>query len=542
MSDPSVLDKWAAEAYFFKAMDYYKKLYIFGEVPWYSLDMNVNSEELFAPRTPRAELVDSIMKCIDFAIEHLPVKATAEKSTGRVNKDMALFLKARICLFEGTFRKYHTSLGLSNTANSFLQAAAEAADEIISSGRYELYKATGRTDHYWNLFRLNQNPQADNNKEAILARAYDGDKLGYGMPRYFNMNRGNASGRYSKGATKGLLEEYLCEDGRPVYTGGTEGNYTVNPLFKGYDGDDWRELDNRDPRLTQTVVRPGEYITIFDRDANQTGEINREKYGLKYPEITYNCPTANQCPTAGPTITGYMFIKHWTPDFKDNGSTTMGKQTALIYRLGEAMLILAEAKAELGTLTNDDLDRTINKLRERAGFDFTKYPDAKLSLQNIPPDPRLDQIYAEKLDYPVSPLLREIRRERRIEMCMEGLRREDLARWKAGKLMEVPLRGMKFTPEKQKLYDGTTVMERVSNAPNAPFKPGKDRLAVQASLNNNVFIDNDGFIIAYPKSPNITNGTLIWEDRFYFWPIPLDQLTLNKNLTQNAGWLDVVRD
>jgi len=528
VNSPDMLDKWAAEAYFFKAMDYFKKLYIFGETPWYTLDMNINSEELYAPRTPRAELVDSIMKCINFAVEHLPINTTAGKSTSRVNKDMALFLKARICLFEGTFRKYHTSLGLTGTANHFLEEAAAAADEIINSGRYELYTApASRTDHYWYLFRLNQNPAADNNREAILARAYDGEKIGHGMSRYYCMNRGNAAGRYSKGATRGLIDEYLCEDGQPIYIGGTEGSYVVNPLFKGYEGDDWRELDNRDPRLTQTVVRPGEYVTIFDRDAGGTGEIDREKHGLKYPEITYNCPTANQTPTAGPCITGYFFIKHWTPALIDNGSTTMARQTATIFRLGEAMLILAEAKAELGTLTNSDLDRTVNKLRERAGFDFAKYPNARLSLQNIPADPRLDKIYAEMLDYPVSPLLREIRRERRIEMVMEGLRREDLVRWRAGKLMEVPLRGMKFTAEKQKLYDGTNT--------------SKEKLAVKATLNSDVFVDNEGFIIGYPRTPNITNGTLRWEDRYYYWPIPLRELELNSNLTQTAGWLDIDR-
>jgi len=295
--------------------------------------------------------------------------------------------------------------------------------------------------------------------------------------------------------------------------------------------------------LTQTVVRPGEYITIYNRDHEETGDISRERWGLKYPEITFNCPGANQAPVAGPTITGYLFIKHWTPAFECNSTLDRGKQTALVYRLGEAMLIYAEAKAELGTITNDDLDRTVNALRERAGFDFAQHPNARLTLQNIPSDPRLDRLYAEKLDYAVSPILREIRRERRVEMAMEGLRRQDLVRWRAGKLMEVPLRGMKFTPEKQVLYNGSTTFLRVDqNDPDKGFQPGRDRWAPQAILNIDVFIDSDGFIIAYPRTPDIANGTLRWEDRFYFWPIPLDQLTLNKNLTQTPGWLDIVRE
>jgi hypothetical protein len=531
--DVNVLDKWAAEAYFFKAWDYYKKLYIFGEVPWYTLDLNVNSEELYAPRTPRAELVDSILWSLNFAVEHIQDSKTA---TGRINRDQANFLKARFCLFEGTFRKYQSAevlAGARGTSNAeaaasatamkqdykrFLEETVKACEAIIASGHYQLFKAKSGNDSYWQLFSFVQEPAADGNTEAIMARVYDGDKYGHGTSRYYIMNRGNAGGRYSKGATKAFIEDYLCLDGRPIYTGGTEGSYVVNPLFKGYDGM-WEELDNRDPRLTQTVEKPGTYLSIFDRDK---ATLSQAENGLKYPEITYNCPTANQCVTLGPTVTGYAIVKHMTTDLVSNGSTAKGRQTALVFRYGEVLLMLAEAKAELGTLTNDDLDRTINMLRERAGFDFTKYPNSRLHLDNVPTDPRLDKIYAEKLNYSVSPILREIRRERRIEMAQEGLRREDLVRWRAGQLMEVPLRGMKFTAEKQALYDGTHTT--------------KAAFAAKAQLNVDVFVDADGFIIGFPRAPRVTDGTLKWEERYYLWPLPLRELELNKNLIQNPGW------
>ena len=84
-------------------------------------------------------------------------------------------------------------------------------------------------------------------------------KLGHDNPRYWGMNNHT---RYCMGAPVCMLEEYLCEDGRPIYIGGSEGNYEVNPLFKGYDGM-WEELDNRDPRLKQTVCKPGEYASQF---------------------------------------------------------------------------------------------------------------------------------------------------------------------------------------------------------------------------------------------------------------------------------------
>jgi hypothetical protein len=229
----------------------------------------------------------------------------------------------------------------------------------------------------------------------------------------------------------------------------------------------------------------------------------------------------------GSTMTGYWFIKHLMFDKTEYDATTSGQQTALIFRYAEVLLMLAEAKAELGTITNADLDRTINALRQSAGFNFTKYPNARLTIENIPNDPRLDKIYAEKLDYPVSPLLREIRRERRVELVMEGLRYQDLMRWKAGNLFTVPLRGMKFTAEKQALYDGTK---------NAPPKT-----AYKATVGVEVRIDDDGFLIVHPFDPNVTNGVLPWNDRRYYWPITYDELMANKNLTQTPGWEDIQR-
>lgn len=206
------------------------------------------------------------------------------------------------------------------------------------------------------------------------------------------------------GATRGLLEEYLCADGRPIYIGGTEGNYQVNPLFKGYGM--WKELDNRDPRLTQTVCKPGEYVTIWGN-----GKVDPAN-GILYPSLSYN--------TSGSTVTGYRFIKHWMGDQQEIDDVTNGTQAAIEFRYGELLLMYAEVEYELnGTLTQDQVDMTINALRKRAGFDFEQYPSARLVVGQEPADPRLDKIYRDKLDYTVSPLLREIRRERRIELAME---------------------------------------------------------------------------------------------------------------------------
>lgn len=496
----ALLNKYAGEAYFFKAWEYYNKVLFFGDVPWITKDLNTNSEELYAGRTPREQVMDSVLMCINKAVEYLPTKSDAE--AGRLNKDMAYFLKARICLFEGTYRKYHKELKLDGT--KFLKECVSACDSLI--GKYSLYDGSGNNSYY-KMFTVKGADAFANNPEVILGRTYIPNLYGTAFQRYWNYN----STRESMGATKGLVDEYLCADGRPIYVDKDNGKSVVNPLFQGYGM--WKELKNRDPRLTQTICAPGEYVTIY------FSGITSPSNGIAYPGISYN--------TSGSTVTGYRIIKHWMGDKEEEDATFNGTQAAIEFRYGELLLIYAEGKYELqGNLSQNDVDITINALRKRAGFDFAKYPTARLIVGQEPKDPRLDSIYKVKLGYTVSPLLREIRRERRVELAFENHRYEDLMRWKAGNLLTVPLRGTKFTSDMQKLYDGTH---------NNRTDGG---VAVKVTLNKDIFVDDDGFIICYPKSPykKTIKGVLPWSDYRYLWPIPAEEIRLNSNLKQNAGW------
>lgn len=518
------LNKYVAEAKFFKAWDYYIKLVALGEVPWLETELYTDSEELHtAKRTPREELVKNIIECLDFAIENLNEN---DNSCGYINKDMARFLKAKFCLFEGTFRKYHNPERAETAPEYFLKLSRDAAKQIMDRGVYELYKHPTAKDSYWQLFVQKKSPEAEGNKETILARVYDGSKLGHDNPRYWGMNNHT---RYSMGATVAMTEEYLCADGRPVYIGGTPGNFVDNPLFKGYDGM-WEELENRDPRLTQTVCKPGEYATIFDYP-NNTYSI--EESGIIYPMLIHTTGGGSPAKNYNSTVTGYRLIKHWMPEKANWEANSKGVQTAHMFRYAELLLIYAEARAELNEITAEDLEKTVDLLRERAGFDFDKYPYARLSKAfregKIAADPRLDAIYTEKLDYAVSPILREIRRERRVEMMLEGMRYEDLVRWKAGKLFTVPVRGIKMTQAKIALYDNR--QGKVN-----PETGIKETAVPKIQIGNDVHIDADGFIIPWPTSATIINGVLPWDDRRYYYPIPLLELQLNPNLTQNPGW------
>ncbi len=483
--------RYAAETKFFKAWDYYEKVLYFGDVPWLTRDLNTDSEELYGARDSREVVMDSVLACLNDAVAYLPEPDDAD---GRINKDQANFLKARICLFEGTFRKYHSELGLASSANEFLEECVTACEALMEMGRYSLFN-DGSDNPYWQLFAESD---VSSNPEVLLAREYNYTDAGVGHAamRYYHQN--NGGNYFALGATRDLVDEYLCIDGNPIYTGGSEGNYIQNENFEGYG--EWTELNNRDPRLRQTIMKPGEYVSIF---SNTDGTMDISN-GIIYPTLTYSNNNA--------VVTGYRVIKKWIANKEEMvDKTTNGIQPCIVFRYAEVLLNYAEAKCELGTIAQSDIDNTINALRERVGF------TAYLTIGQEPDDPRLEEKFSKYLDYSVSALLREIRRERRVEMMLDDLRYQDLMRWKAGNFLTEPLRGMNFE-----------AVEDLYSTNNA-----------QATVDKDVFVDDEGFLIAYPKSSVISNGTLPWSDYRYYWPIPIEELTLNPNLTQNDGWTGV---
>ncbi|WP_346239190.1 RagB/SusD family nutrient uptake outer membrane protein [Niabella insulamsoli] len=452
---------YLAEVYFFKAMDYFEKVKLFGDVPWINKELNTNSPELLAPRTPRAVVMDSVMTILDKAIEWLPAKGAQQ--SGRINRNVALHLKAQIGLHEGTFRKYHGLTG----GEAFLKAAANACERLMGEG-YSLYKYPGVSDPYNQIFA--QYSYA-NNPEIILWYQYSADlQLGAAFSRYFTQNL-----RHQSGFSRNLVDEYLCIDGKPIST---------SPLFNlANRGLITKEFENRDPRLSQTIAQYGTYQLA---SSGIMGSNNAPKPNI--PGLS-----GNKCPT------GYRMAKWFINDPADWNRVTNGMQAVPVYRYAETLLIYAEAKAELNECTQQVLDQTINAIRSRVDM-------PPLTLADIPADPELDAAYATYCDYTPSPLLREIRRERRIEMAAEDVRWDDLMRWKAGKFLNIPVLGMKFV---QSEYPTLT--------------PG-----------TNIYLNEDGFIEPYQRT--LPGRNRVFDDRQYLFPIPLEDLVLNPNLDQNPGW------
>lgn len=469
------INKYVAEVRFFRAQEYYSKIRTFGDVPWYESDLQTgDTEELYKARDSRNYVLSKIIEDLEFAVANLPEKINSEK--GRLNKDAARTQLARVCLYYGTYMKYHNESGSDGlTADGLIQKAKEMTDAVINSGNYAIVKGSDSgagTKAYdgYPLDYANQFVQEDlsDNKEAILARFYEEGVLTH--------ETGRQAGGNGYGLTKDFIESFLMKDGTPIYNEGS-----------GYQGDETleNEIANRDPRLYQII------------------DNSHKPYWLRN-----NQPVQNVMPdcSASGGVTGYPCTKFHSAD-ENQWQARNTSYDWFLYRYAEVLLINAEANAELGTCTQAVLDKTINQLRDRVG------------MAHLTTTPVAD---AKPIDYgyTISNLLYEIRRERRIELIAEGFRMDDLKRWNAMKLMENPktVLGIRITPEVEKQYDGITT-----------FGGENGRSTIEYNGNT--------YLYQY-SSKSLTDAGRKWstDDRRWLYPLPIDELSLNKNLTQNPGW------
>ncbi|SIN66330.1 RagB/SusD family nutrient uptake outer membrane protein [Chitinophaga niabensis] len=390
--DAALKNNYAAEGRFFRALFYWDKVKRYGAVPWINTDLTDTSTAiLFGPRQPHKQVMDSVLADLNFAVANA-AEATNTQFAGRITKDVALALKARICLWEGTFRKYQ-ALGDEQT---YLREAVTASETLINSGRYSIYKTGNPQKDYYNLFIQEE---LRGNKETILAMRYIKDVSMHNLTRQIS--------DVWPALTKNFVRSFLDKNGVPT---------ALSPLYQGDETLD-KEMIDRDPRFSQIVATRG---FSFTNNPNGTRD-----------EMTL--------PRIPGVVTGYAAVKNYSPDpaqWNANQSTL----DLFIFRYAETLLIYAEAKAELGEADQAVIDKTINKIRERVGM-------ANMVIATLVKDPQSI--------FPTLPvLLDEIRRERRIELVGEGFRFDDLLRWKAGNLINnaETILGMKLTPALRAQY------------------------------------------------------------------------------------------
>lgn len=439
----AVRNRYIGEARFFRAYCYLSLLQKYGDVPLLLKTLDYNSPELEMPRTPRAEVIQSIYDDLDFAAEWLPTRATLPAAQfGRATKSTAWALKARAALFEGTFGKFHNN---GSNWQSHLQAAIDAAQKVMTGQGHVLYP------RYGGLFLHEGEGPA--NTENIFVKIFGVSNTNLILGH--NNSRDLENGRMAP--TRNLIRQYLYRDGLPAFNTTNTPSATQSPLFvpEGTEPRYNTILENRDPRLGFTVYLSGE-----------------EAYKGPWVPTTSLGARSAFAAKKGFSIT-------------DQTINNAGVVDRILIRFGEVLLTMAEAKYELNDAISDaDLDLTINALRNRAGF-TVKLTNAFVSANNLS-------------------MREEIRRERTVELALEGFRYTDIVRWKiAETVLPQELLGAKFVE---------------ADWPNT--NPN--------SLNLNA----NRVLIVEPASTRSFRA-----NRDYLYPVPINEITLSgNNVVQNPNW------
>lgn len=486
--DESVRAQYTALAQFFRAYFYMEKIKRFGDVPWIDRPLSDNDPDLYKGRDSREYVFHMILADLDAAIAGLP----SAKTPYRVNKYAALAFKAQACLYEGTYRKYHsanTSTGKAwstdyESSQELLEMAAAAASEVMSCGMYKL------ADDYLTLFAQ---PDADRN-EYILAMRFELS------PKRLNNTTAFATmpTQGAPGLTKKFVDSFLMKDGSRFTD--REGWATMGFID---------EVADRDPRLACLTRLPG-YTRI-----GAPGQVLASDYSC--------------------SVTGFQLVKFVMDASLENvDRVDMSYNDLPVFRLAEQYLIYAEAKAELGVLSQADLEMSVNIIRARAGM-----PAMSMVEANANPDSYLlggEYGYSSPVlaANPNVGVILEIRRERAIELAQEGRRWDDLMRWKEGKCIDQPMYGPYFPAAGKYDITGDGVADLYLYEGDKPSDKNIQLLKIGEKTGVILSEGTYGYVDNQKEVAHSFN-----EDRDYLYPIPTQERQLNlENLTQNPGWND----
>ncbi|MDM1048718.1 RagB/SusD family nutrient uptake outer membrane protein [Sphingobacterium hotanense] len=427
-------ERLAAEVRVIRALGYSFLTSFYGDIPLILLPLEPDDPQLYEGRKKQEEVVDFLIKELDEAAAVLPEKIPTGKDLGRISRGTALALKARIAL---AYQRY--------------EVAEKAAKQVMDMGVYKLYTTGDPKTSYHDLFTRNGKLASGKNQETLFARLHKMDVIMHNLSREIQVP--DQFARFVP--TKSLVDSYLCIDGLPIEKSPLYSDATYQDVFK-----------NRDPRMTQTILVPGD---------QWGGRYDGRPVAQNPDPSIFMVPKFTQDGRGSVTTTGYYYKKYVELSAVPNYNRDDNDIHHIRY--AEVLLTYAEARMEQGKLTQADLDMSINLLRDRVGM---KHMNLNFLAQN-------------GMD-----IRTEIRRERRIELVLEGQRYFDVRRWKEGDRL------------------------------------GKDIEGVKASWFGQLASS------AYRKN---TEGYLVvqWNRAFespknYLWPVPQTQIDRNPNLGQNPGW------
>ena len=462
---------WKGVARFFRALYYYNLVRTYGDVVWVEEEVDFSKEEnLLKARDSRITVMDNVVADLDFAMNncYAPDKAAANT----INNMVAAALLSRVALYEGAWEKYHNVAG--GHPDTFYSKAKEAAGKVISSGLYQV------TNDYKGMY-------------TSLSLVGSSEVLLYKIYTLANVNGGKiteAHGQYgwsdsstpTWGLTKSAMENYTNSDGIPTFM------YEYNDkTMEGIFAD-------RDKRLNATVYE--EILPVVDLAWD---------YGIL-------------------STTGYWTFKFLPLERRaqmesNNSWNAPSNDTdGPVFTYSEVLENYAEACAELGQISQSDLDKSVNLLRERHG----KIPPLTLAGTSVSVNGMT--IIKDPNDPAANVLLQELRRDRRSELMCDGFRHDDLMRWALGKNLDT-----KLNPDGY-LGASADAIEAYRNT----VAGAKEWSEIQGK---NFFYK--GYKSQYNTSAINAGGTTVdrvWDDKYYLEPIPAGQILLDPNLTQNPGW------
>ncbi|WP_044271245.1 RagB/SusD family nutrient uptake outer membrane protein [Bacteroides timonensis] len=559
--NPSGIAQSVGTAYFFRAWQHFYLLKTFGGVPIVDRVLDVtDGDVLFGPRKSRYEVANFIISDLEKAIPMLPKEsAISESSKGKVSQEAAKSFLARVLLYEATWEKYvpnieydldgdgvNTGAGTAKpegymSIEAMLKRAQKLADEVIieaESGTFQLWNECDSLSYFY-LFNIDdgagnipnfKNKGKSTNKEFIFYKKYD-----------YNLEQGKINLSHTVATWQGsnistsFGESFLCRNGLPIrisYTGSIS-DAQNNPEFAGYESF-YGEFRNRDYRFIGCAYLPDRAIWSSrpedGRQLTQAGNPypealypkNNEVYDGSDPAYSSPCgvfkPTLRNNATAGSYGSRKFLIEG-----ANRPQNTESADYPLI-RLAEVYLIYAEATCELndGTISDEDLNKSINKNRARARV----APLTNALIANVWDAGYFDHATGKTICKKMN-MLDEIRRERACELFGEGFRLDDLKRWG---IAHINLRGQKFghrilgtAYETEKANDATYFGEPCYYPEKYPLLYG-----IYKGTGPN---DPD-----YGRSIATLAGNLLFSQRDYLSPLPLVQIRLNPQLKQNPGW------
>lgn len=491
------VNQYRGEAYFMIGFAY-------GELATYYGDCVLNKgmtldEAYVATRTSKREVLDYAYECLDKAAGYLPV---AYKEQQRPTRGAALGFKARFALFHGDW-----------------QIAAESAEECMALDVYRLH------DDYADLFTANSSPE--------LMFYFKGDlnlKKGFGLfggvKNYVIRKLG---GYANQSPSLELFCSYTCVDGLPI---------DRSPLYNPKD-----PFANRDPRLAMTIQpfktkyatdyvdyeqakRDGTFAEKYPDFITLGYEYNPSPYANRVYEVSSGQMVLNNDAKASNQHSAYnglmlrKFVKDNWKDYDTYGGVSDNCYPYLRY--AEVLMTYVEAKNEMGQCTQEDLDKSINRVRERAyrGSGLS-YPRVEVSSQTA--------------------LRTVIRMERRSEFAFEGQRYRDLLRWRIAEKSHN--KSMYYLP---RAWSGSADWNGLAGT-ESNFELSPDFQILLKNWDEGNYpvggippIDENGLpdLSQMEKAGYITTFYKMSFDpaKNYLWPIPANDILINKGLTQNVGY------